>query len=183
MWCLISTPGQVGVLSAVTEQAPVVVLYTDDVMIFAHSNVRVCPYRMDVEANAGRDSTWRGAGQPGDAGGGDGGGTEVQVVPLELYDSARAKIAANLCWLFAKAYGIGKAYSVFYFSSNYVIFWGCLLHLFNFYLASTVFNACTSLIRKYVLSLKTKKKTAFVLAIAFCCFHFFLSPTFFCYMR
>ncbi|XP_030004806.1 calmodulin-regulated spectrin-associated protein 1a isoform X12 [Sphaeramia orbicularis] len=61
---------------------------------------------MDVEVNAGRDSTWRGAGQPGDAGGGDGGGMEVQVVPLELYDSARAKIAANLRWLFAKAYGI-----------------------------------------------------------------------------
>ena len=32
----------------------------------------------------------------------------VEVVPLELYDSARAKIDANLRWLFAKAYGIGK---------------------------------------------------------------------------
>ncbi|MED6237939.1 hypothetical protein ATANTOWER_000165 [Ataeniobius toweri] len=32
---------------------------------------------------------------------------EAQVVPLELYDCARAKIEANLCWLFAKAYGIG----------------------------------------------------------------------------
>ncbi|XP_029371273.1 calmodulin-regulated spectrin-associated protein 1a isoform X2 [Echeneis naucrates] len=31
---------------------------------------------------------------------------EAQVVPLELYDSARAKIDANLRWLFAKAYGI-----------------------------------------------------------------------------
>ncbi|KPP69596.1 calmodulin-regulated spectrin-associated protein 1-like, partial [Scleropages formosus] len=32
----------------------------------------------------------------------------VDVVPLELYDSARAKIDANLRWLFAKAYGIGR---------------------------------------------------------------------------
>uniref|UniRef100_A0A671WHU2 Calmodulin regulated spectrin-associated protein 1a n=1 Tax=Sparus aurata TaxID=8175 RepID=A0A671WHU2_SPAAU len=31
---------------------------------------------------------------------------KAQVVPLELYDSARAKIDANLRWLFAKAYGI-----------------------------------------------------------------------------
>lgn len=31
----------------------------------------------------------------------------VEVVPLELYDSARAKIDADLRWLFAKAYGIG----------------------------------------------------------------------------
>ncbi|KAL0979067.1 hypothetical protein UPYG_G00180120 [Umbra pygmaea] len=30
----------------------------------------------------------------------------VEVVPLEMYDSARAKIDANLRWLFAKAYGI-----------------------------------------------------------------------------
>ncbi|KAJ4926348.1 hypothetical protein JOQ06_008526 [Pogonophryne albipinna] len=30
---------------------------------------------------------------------------EAQVLPLELYDSARAKIEANLRWLFAKAYG------------------------------------------------------------------------------
>ncbi|XP_048875665.1 calmodulin-regulated spectrin-associated protein 1-B-like isoform X2 [Brienomyrus brachyistius] len=30
----------------------------------------------------------------------------VEVVALELYDSARAKIDANLRWLFAKAYGI-----------------------------------------------------------------------------
>ncbi|XP_060738633.1 calmodulin-regulated spectrin-associated protein 1-B isoform X1 [Tachysurus vachellii] len=30
----------------------------------------------------------------------------VEITPLELYDSARAKIAANLRWLFAKAYGI-----------------------------------------------------------------------------
>lgn len=32
----------------------------------------------------------------------------VEIVPLELYDSARAKIAANLQWICAKAYGIGK---------------------------------------------------------------------------
>ncbi|XP_060763038.1 calmodulin-regulated spectrin-associated protein 1-B isoform X2 [Neoarius graeffei] len=30
----------------------------------------------------------------------------VEITPLEMYDSARAKIAANLHWLFAKAYGI-----------------------------------------------------------------------------
>ncbi|XP_053466118.1 calmodulin-regulated spectrin-associated protein 1-B isoform X2 [Ictalurus furcatus] len=30
----------------------------------------------------------------------------VEITPLEMYDSARAKIAANLRWLFAKAYGI-----------------------------------------------------------------------------
>ncbi|XP_061623342.1 calmodulin-regulated spectrin-associated protein 1-B-like [Phyllopteryx taeniolatus] len=30
----------------------------------------------------------------------------MDVIPLEMYDSARAKIAANLQWLFAKAYGI-----------------------------------------------------------------------------
>lgn len=30
----------------------------------------------------------------------------MEIVPLEMYDSARAKIAANLRWLFAKAYGI-----------------------------------------------------------------------------
>ncbi|KAK7934323.1 hypothetical protein WMY93_005219 [Mugilogobius chulae] len=30
----------------------------------------------------------------------------MEIVPLEMYDSARAKIAANLQWLFAKAYGI-----------------------------------------------------------------------------
>lgn len=69
---------------------------------------------MDVEVSAGRDSTWRRAaaaagGGGDDAGGGGGGGIEAQVVPLELYDSARAKIDANLRWLFAKAYGIVKA--------------------------------------------------------------------------
>ncbi|XP_054467888.1 calmodulin-regulated spectrin-associated protein 1a isoform X2 [Anoplopoma fimbria] len=66
---------------------------------------------MDVEVSAGRDSTWRRAASASsaaddDGGGGGGGGMEAQVVPLELYDSARAKIDANLRWLFAKAYGI-----------------------------------------------------------------------------
>uniref|UniRef100_A0A669E7D0 Calmodulin regulated spectrin-associated protein 1a n=1 Tax=Oreochromis niloticus TaxID=8128 RepID=A0A669E7D0_ORENI len=66
---------------------------------------------MDVEVSAGRDSTWRRAAaatadDDGGGGGGGGGGVmEAQVVPLELYDSARAKIDANLRWLFAKAYG------------------------------------------------------------------------------
>lgn len=35
-------------------------------------------------------------------------GEVLEIVPLEMYDSARAKIAANLRWLFAKAFGIGK---------------------------------------------------------------------------
>ncbi|XP_069369967.1 calmodulin-regulated spectrin-associated protein 1-B-like isoform X2 [Paralichthys olivaceus] len=66
---------------------------------------------MDVELSAGRDSTWRraaaaAADDDGGRGGGRGGGMEAQILPLELYDSARAKIEANLCWLFAKAYGI-----------------------------------------------------------------------------
>ncbi|KAM7368810.1 hypothetical protein PAMP_013117 [Pampus punctatissimus] len=62
---------------------------------------------MDMDLSAGRDSTRRrAAGGADDAGGGGGGGMEAQVVPLELYDSARAKIDANLRWLFAKAYGI-----------------------------------------------------------------------------
>lgn len=72
---------------------------------------------------AGRDSTWRraaaaadGGGVDDDArGGGVGGGMEAQVVPPELYDSARAKIDANLRWLFAKAYGTGKFETVFVF--------------------------------------------------------------------
>ncbi|KAK5852415.1 hypothetical protein PBY51_023884 [Eleginops maclovinus] len=58
---------------------------------------------MDVEVSAGRDSSWRRAAAAEDVGGG--GNMEAQVVPLELYDSARAKIEANLRWLFAKAYG------------------------------------------------------------------------------
>uniref|UniRef100_A0A8C5S028 Calmodulin regulated spectrin associated protein 1 n=1 Tax=Laticauda laticaudata TaxID=8630 RepID=A0A8C5S028_LATLA len=32
--------------------------------------------------------------------------SSAEIVPLELYDSARAKIAANLQWICAKAYGI-----------------------------------------------------------------------------
>ncbi|XP_034402638.1 calmodulin-regulated spectrin-associated protein 1-B-like [Cyclopterus lumpus] len=61
---------------------------------------------MDVEVSAGRDSTWRRAAAAAAADDAGGGGMEAQVVPLELYDSARAKIDANLRWLFAKAYGI-----------------------------------------------------------------------------
>lgn len=65
-----------------------------------------------MDAGAGRDSTWRRTGAAAAAGGEDEargrGGMESPVVPLELYDSARAKIEANLRWLFAKAYGIGK---------------------------------------------------------------------------
>ncbi|XP_048469582.1 calmodulin-regulated spectrin-associated protein 1-B isoform X1 [Rhincodon typus] len=30
----------------------------------------------------------------------------AEIVPLQLYDSSRAKIAANLAWIFSKAYGI-----------------------------------------------------------------------------
>ncbi|XP_037401923.1 calmodulin-regulated spectrin-associated protein 1a isoform X5 [Pygocentrus nattereri] len=48
----------------------------------------------------------------GAAGGVDGGPRRadsveggLEIIPLELYDSARAKIDANLRWLFAKAYG------------------------------------------------------------------------------
>ncbi|XP_013861994.1 calmodulin-regulated spectrin-associated protein 1a isoform X2 [Austrofundulus limnaeus] len=62
-----------------------------------------------MDVSAGRDSTWRRTTAADDEDGGDdgggGGGMEVHVVPLELYDSARAKIEANLRWLFAKAYG------------------------------------------------------------------------------
>ncbi|XP_077354115.1 calmodulin-regulated spectrin-associated protein 1a isoform X2 [Festucalex cinctus] len=59
---------------------------------------------MDVEVSAGQgDSTRRRAVEDVDVGGG---GVEVLVVPQELYDSARAKIEANLRWLLAKAYGI-----------------------------------------------------------------------------
>lgn len=70
-----------------------------------------------MEVSAGGDSNWRRAAaaaeeEDGDGGGGGSGagrGMEAQVVPLQLYDSARAKIEANLRWLFAKAYGTGKA--------------------------------------------------------------------------
>ncbi|KAL6465463.1 hypothetical protein MHYP_G00255960 [Metynnis hypsauchen] len=53
--------------------------------------------RMDVDLGAGGDSTRRKMDTTGEA---------LEVTPLEMYDSARAKIAANLRWLFAKAYGI-----------------------------------------------------------------------------
>uniref|UniRef100_A0A3B4FN71 Calmodulin regulated spectrin associated protein 1 n=1 Tax=Pundamilia nyererei TaxID=303518 RepID=A0A3B4FN71_9CICH len=55
---------------------------------------------MDVDLCAGGDSTKRTVELAGVAEG------TMDVVPLEMYDSARAKIAANLRWLFAKAYGI-----------------------------------------------------------------------------
>ncbi|XP_054629972.1 calmodulin-regulated spectrin-associated protein 1-B isoform X1 [Dunckerocampus dactyliophorus] len=54
---------------------------------------------MDVDLCAG-DSTRRKVDLTGSAEG------AMDVIPLEMYDSARAKIAANLRWLFAKAYGI-----------------------------------------------------------------------------
>lgn len=73
-----------------------------------------------MDVGAGRGSTWRrtAAAADDDDDDGRGGGMEAQVVPLELYDSARAKIEANLRWLFAKAYGIGKI--TFVFSSPYL---------------------------------------------------------------
>lgn len=55
---------------------------------------------MDVDVCAGGDSTRRKMDALTDS--------AVEIVPLELYDSARAKIAANLQWICAKAYGIGK---------------------------------------------------------------------------
>ncbi|MBN3299835.1 CAM1B protein, partial [Amia calva] len=54
--------------------------------------------RMDVDVCAGADSSRRKMDTGGDG--------ALEVVPLELYDSARAKIDANLRWLFAKSYGI-----------------------------------------------------------------------------
>ncbi|XP_016131065.1 calmodulin-regulated spectrin-associated protein 1-B-like [Sinocyclocheilus grahami] len=51
--------------------------------------------RMDAELGA--DGTRRKMEAAGEA---------LEIVPLEMYDSARAKIAANLRWLFAKAFGI-----------------------------------------------------------------------------
>ncbi|XP_062237459.1 calmodulin-regulated spectrin-associated protein 1-B isoform X3 [Platichthys flesus] len=54
---------------------------------------------MDVDYCAGGDSTRRKV----DLAVAEG---TMDVTPLEMYDSARAKIAANLRWLFAKAYGI-----------------------------------------------------------------------------
>lgn len=38
----------------------------------------------------------------------------AEITPLGMYDSARAKIAANLRWLFAKAYGIGNVFVYLY---------------------------------------------------------------------
>ncbi|XP_012723447.2 calmodulin-regulated spectrin-associated protein 1a isoform X2 [Fundulus heteroclitus] len=65
-----------------------------------------------MDVSAGRDGTWRRRTAASAAAAAaeedeeeDGGGVEAQVVPLELYDCARAKIEANLRWLFAKAYG------------------------------------------------------------------------------
>lgn len=57
---------------------------------------------MDVDLSAGADGCRRRADSGGAA------ESTMDIVPLETYDSARAKIAANLRWLFAKAYGIGK---------------------------------------------------------------------------
>uniref|UniRef100_A0A8C1PQE9 Calmodulin regulated spectrin-associated protein 1b n=1 Tax=Cyprinus carpio TaxID=7962 RepID=A0A8C1PQE9_CYPCA len=50
-----------------------------------------------MDAELGADSARRKMEEPGEA---------LEIVPLEMYDSARAKIAANLRWLFAKAFGI-----------------------------------------------------------------------------
>lgn len=59
---------------------------------------------VDVDVRVGGDSTRRKMDALADS--------AVEIVPLELYDSARAKIAANLQWTCAKAYGIGKITSV-----------------------------------------------------------------------
>ncbi|XP_074150219.1 calmodulin-regulated spectrin-associated protein 1 isoform X1 [Sminthopsis crassicaudata] len=53
---------------------------------------------VDVNVSAGGDSTRRKMEALTDS--------AVEIVPSELYDSARAKIAANLQWICAKAYGI-----------------------------------------------------------------------------
>uniref|UniRef100_A0A8C1X5H2 Calmodulin regulated spectrin-associated protein 1b n=1 Tax=Cyprinus carpio TaxID=7962 RepID=A0A8C1X5H2_CYPCA len=50
-----------------------------------------------MDAELGADSARRKMEEAGEA---------LEIVPLEMYDSARAKIAANLRWLFAKAFGI-----------------------------------------------------------------------------
>lgn len=57
---------------------------------------------MDVDLCAGGNGSRRRVDIPAAA------EATVDIIPLELYDSARAKIAANLRWLFAKAYGIGE---------------------------------------------------------------------------
>ncbi|XP_043913841.1 calmodulin-regulated spectrin-associated protein 1 isoform X4 [Protopterus annectens] len=53
---------------------------------------------VDVDVGVGGDSTKRKMDSVAD--------NAAEFVPLELYDSARAKIAANLQWICAKAYGI-----------------------------------------------------------------------------
>lgn len=76
--------------------------------------------RMDVDTCAGGDGTRKKAELAGTAEG------TMDVVPLEMYDSARAKIAANLRWLFAKAYGIGKLFNFNSFCFTSSCF--CCLH-------------------------------------------------------
>ncbi|XP_070614808.1 calmodulin-regulated spectrin-associated protein 1 [Erythrolamprus reginae] len=53
---------------------------------------------VDVDIGAGGDNTRRKMDALTDS--------SAEIVPLELYDSSRAKIAANLQWICAKAYGI-----------------------------------------------------------------------------
>lgn len=57
---------------------------------------------MDMDSGAAGDSSTRRKMDPTSE--------AAEITPLEMYDSARAKIAANLRWLFAKAYGIGKVF-------------------------------------------------------------------------
>lgn len=104
-----------------------------------------------MEVSAGRDSTWRRAAAAAtttdddeeDAGGGGrGGGMEAQVVPLELYDSARAKIDANLRWLFAKAYGIGKDFFVILWHDWDCEWCGCVM------LVTVCLSICLSIMHK-----------------------------------
>lgn len=59
---------------------------------------------VDMVDCVGGDSTRRKMDGPTDS--------AAEIVPLELYDSARAKIAANLQWICAKAYGIGKSWMI-----------------------------------------------------------------------
>lgn len=132
-------------------QALVVVLHLGDVMA-GIDNQYPCIFHagMDVDVGAGRDSTWRrapaaAAAADGDddedaRGGGVGGGMEAQVVPLELYDSARAKIDANLRWLFAKAYGTGKVVCVFICACMF-----CFSHTSDYILFISEFCCCFSL--------------------------------------
>ncbi|XP_059381819.1 calmodulin-regulated spectrin-associated protein 1-B-like [Carassius carassius] len=61
-----------------------------------HQCCLILGHWMDVGALAGGDGVLRRADSV------EGG---LEIVPLEMYDSARAKIEANLRWLFAKAYG------------------------------------------------------------------------------